>query len=111
VRQDCREDEEHLVQAGLLDCGAIRINGRCCLICPRLIVVIILFRGVVLRHERRVPFHLLLSKSQRCLVFLELAESIAGYAKSKGKPIFYRLLTPFAKLGIERLSGVLRIPR
>jgi len=41
-------------------------------------------------------------------VFLELAEFIAGYAKSRGKPVFYRLLTPFAKLGIEKLLGVLR---
>jgi len=41
-------------------------------------------------------------------VFLELAEFIAGYAKSRGKPVFYRLLTPFARLGIEKLLGVLR---
>lgn len=41
-------------------------------------------------------------------VFVELAEFIAGYAKSRGKPVFYRLLTPFAKFGIEKLQGVLR---
>jgi len=41
-------------------------------------------------------------------IFLELAEFIAGYTKSRGKPVFYRLLTPFAKLGVERLLGVLR---
>lgn len=41
-------------------------------------------------------------------VFLELAEFIAGYAKSRGKPVFYRLLSPFAEFGIEKLLGVLR---
>ena len=44
-------------------------------------------------------------------VFLELAEFIAGYGKSRGKPVFYRLLTPFAKFGIEKLLGVLRSAR
>lgn len=41
-------------------------------------------------------------------VFLELAEFIAGYAKSRGQQVFHRLLTPFARLGVEKLTGVLR---
>jgi ribokinase len=41
-------------------------------------------------------------------VFLELSEFIAGYARSRGKPVFYRLLTPYAKFGAEKLSRVMR---
>jgi len=40
--------------------------------------------------------------------FVELAELIAGHAKSQGKPVFYRLLSPFAKFGMEKLLGILK---
>lgn len=41
-------------------------------------------------------------------VFVEIAELIASYAKSRGKPVFYRLLTPYAKLGLEKVLPVIR---
>jgi ribokinase len=41
-------------------------------------------------------------------VFIEIAELISSYTKSRNKPVFYRLLTPFAKLGLEKVLPVVR---
>jgi len=39
--------------------------------------------------------------------YTEIASIIASYAKAKGKIVIYRLLTPYAKMGLSKLKGVL----
>ena len=41
-------------------------------------------------------------------VFVEVAESIARYSKSRGKCVVYRIITPYARLGIEKLRKILQ---
>ncbi len=41
-------------------------------------------------------------------VFVEVAENIARYSKSRGKCVVYRIVTPYARLGIEKLKKVLQ---
>lgn len=40
-------------------------------------------------------------------VYIEVASAIASYAKAKGKTVIYRILTPFAEMGIEKLRGII----
>ncbi|RLE65974.1 MAG: hypothetical protein DRJ38_02875 [Thermoprotei archaeon] len=40
-------------------------------------------------------------------VFVEVSESIAKYSKSKGKYVIYRITTPYARLGIEKLKNII----
>ncbi len=40
-------------------------------------------------------------------VFVEVASTIASYAKSSGKWIVYRPITPYAKMGIKKLESII----
>jgi len=40
-------------------------------------------------------------------VFVEVASTIASYAKSRGKWIIYRPITPYAKMGFEKLGPII----
>jgi len=40
--------------------------------------------------------------------YLELAELVASYAKSRNKLVLYRLLTPYANYGFHRISKILK---
>lgn len=40
-------------------------------------------------------------------VYVEVASIIASYAKAKGKTVIYRILTPFAEMGLEKLQGII----
>lgn len=40
-------------------------------------------------------------------VYVEVASTIASYARAKGKTVIYRMLNPFAEMGIERLEGII----
>ena len=41
-------------------------------------------------------------------VFLELAELVASYAKSRNKLVFYRLLEPYTSCGLVKISKILK---
>jgi len=40
--------------------------------------------------------------------YLEVAELVASYAKSRNKLVFYRLLAPYAGYGLQRISKILK---
>jgi len=40
--------------------------------------------------------------------YLEVAELVASYAKSRNKLVLYRLLTPYASYGVHRISKILK---
>jgi len=40
--------------------------------------------------------------------YLEVAELVASYAKSRNKLVFYRLLEPYARYGLQRIGKVLK---
>jgi len=40
-------------------------------------------------------------------VYVEVASAIASYAKSKGKTVVYRVLTPYAKMGLNKIENII----
>jgi len=40
-------------------------------------------------------------------VYVEVASAITSYAKSRGKQVIYRLLTPYARMGLGKLKSII----